>query len=207
MSRQPVGVDEGASAPCWAAPQGSCRTAAMSGEAAQRGRSSRTRWFRHSRMTDPCQPHPLFPRNGAMYEPPRRIQLSRHKGWRLPSNTVKVDRTTRFGNPFKVLPGDNGTWEVTEGRRQWPGRASKIEAQELSISLFREEIAGTASNSADRAVLYPSTSEIIEALRGRNLACWCGLGSPCHADVLLEIANGSAADEVKDRPVDRPGAD
>ena len=27
-------------------------------------------------------------------------------------------------------------------------------------------------------------------LRGKNLACWCPVGSPCHADVLLEIANG-----------------
>lgn len=27
------------------------------------------------------------------------------------------------------------------------------------------------------------------ALRGKNLACWCPLDQPCHADVLLEIAN------------------
>ena len=26
-------------------------------------------------------------------------------------------------------------------------------------------------------------------LRGKNLACWCKIGDPCHADVLLEIAN------------------
>lgn len=26
-------------------------------------------------------------------------------------------------------------------------------------------------------------------LEGCNLACWCKLGTPCHADVLLEIAN------------------
>lgn len=25
--------------------------------------------------------------------------------------------------------------------------------------------------------------------RGKDLACWCRLGQPCHADVLLEIAN------------------
>ncbi len=29
----------------------------------------------------------------------------------------------------------------------------------------------------------------IERLRGRNLACWCPLDRPCHADVLLELAN------------------
>jgi hypothetical protein len=26
-------------------------------------------------------------------------------------------------------------------------------------------------------------------LRGKNLACWCKPGSPCHADVLLDLAN------------------
>ena len=26
-------------------------------------------------------------------------------------------------------------------------------------------------------------------LRGKNLICWCKIGAPCHADVLLEVAN------------------
>ena len=29
----------------------------------------------------------------------------------------------------------------------------------------------------------------IRELRGKDLACWCPLDQPCHADVLLEIAN------------------
>jgi hypothetical protein len=29
----------------------------------------------------------------------------------------------------------------------------------------------------------------IPDLRGKNLACWCPLDAPCHADVLLELAN------------------
>lgn len=33
----------------------------------------------------------------------------------------------------------------------------------------------------------------IEQLRGKDLACWCPLDQPCHADVLLELANGEAA--------------
>lgn len=28
-----------------------------------------------------------------------------------------------------------------------------------------------------------------QELRGKDLACWCPLDQPCHADVLLEIAN------------------
>lgn len=33
---------------------------------------------------------------------PVRVQLKRTKGWRMPPNTVKVDRTTKWGNPFVV---------------------------------------------------------------------------------------------------------
>jgi hypothetical protein len=32
--------------------------------------------------------------------------------------------------------------------------------------------------------------EQLSELRGKNLACWCHLDHPCHADVLLEMANG-----------------
>ncbi|MDT7935250.1 MAG: DUF4326 domain-containing protein [Sphingomonadaceae bacterium] len=30
----------------------------------------------------------------------------------------------------------------------------------------------------------------LRVLRCKNLACWCPLDQPCHADVLLELANG-----------------
>ena len=33
--------------------------------------------------------------------------------------------------------------------------------------------------------------KIRHELKGYNLACWCKPGAPCHADVLLEIANAS----------------
>lgn len=36
----------------------------------------------------------------------------------------------------------------------------------------------------------PTLGEIKRELRGKDLACWCPLGQPCHADVLLELANG-----------------
>lgn len=40
--------------------------------------------------------------------------------------------------------------------------------------------------------LYDRTSfqfEIIRELRGKNLACWCPMGEPCHADLMLRVAN------------------
>jgi hypothetical protein len=30
---------------------------------------------------------------------------------------------------------------------------------------------------------------MIRALRGKDLACWCREGEPCHADVWLRLAN------------------
>jgi hypothetical protein len=38
----------------------------------------------------------------------------------------------------------------------------------------------------------PTVERIISELRGKNLACWCKPGEPCHADVLMEIANRPA---------------
>jgi hypothetical protein len=37
--------------------------------------------------------------------------------------------------------------------------------------------------------LPPTREEIRTVLGGHDLACWCALYDPCHADVLLELAN------------------
>lgn len=95
---------------------------------------------------------------------PERIQLSRAKGWRMPDNTIKVDRTTVYGNPWHV------------------GIFKGFTAAE-AVERFTGWIAGKPGyqNSQSPPDLSP--------LRGKNLACWCKPGTPCHADVLLELAN------------------
>jgi hypothetical protein len=85
---------------------------------------------------------------------PRRVQLSRKKGWRMPENTVKVARPSKWGN------------------YAGPTRAD-----------FENDLA--TMGNADRAFYLDKVKE----LRGKNLACWCALNAPCHADVLLELAN------------------
>lgn len=92
---------------------------------------------------------------------PVRIQLSRHKGWRMPENTVKVDRSTRWGNPFRV--GDD-----------MPGMAGEPMDAIDACHCFR---------------LFAAPTLDLSPLRGKNLACWCRLDQTCHADVLLELAN------------------
>jgi hypothetical protein len=112
---------------------------------------------------------------------PRRITLSRAKGWRMPDNTVKVDRTTRFGNPFTadgcrdagyVGSDDAIAARCVEAFRAWLGRSWRINWD------------GPESEEARAYILAH-----LPDLRGKNLACWCKPGEPCHADVLLELAN------------------
>src|SRR6185436_16151556 len=96
---------------------------------------------------------------------PKRIQRQRTKGWKMPSNAVYVGRPTKWGNPFRqgFYFGDN-----------------------TLVGLYRDYLAGNLAS-------YHHGPEIAESarreLRGKNLACWCPLGQPCHADVLLELAN------------------
>lgn len=110
-----------------------------------------------------------------MTEPPRRIRLSRRKGWRLPADAVSVARPGRFGNPFPV-DGQRTAGDAVQAFRDW------LEAP-----------ARPSSPLADRRQRLLAA---LPALRGRDLACWCALDAPCHADVLLEIANagGDAGD-------------
>ena len=91
---------------------------------------------------------------------PRRIQRKRTKGWRIPEGAVYVGRPSRWGNPFYA-----GDW--------WLGQPMTAGETVLRFRHRLEE--------------FPR--EFLEPLRKRNLVCWCPLDQPCHADVLLELAN------------------
>lgn len=118
---------------------------------------------------------------------PQRIQRKRAKGWRMPDNTVCVDRTTGFGSPFPIAActspsmGESkktwcvGTWT---GPAMW-FRDTKPEAAELSVKAFRAWF--------EKQETLQEKAKLV--LRGKNLACWCATDQPCHADVLLECAN------------------
>lgn len=108
---------------------------------------------------------------------PIRVQLSRAKGWRMPANTKKVDRSTRYGNPF--LPTDIRVSGPKAGQGQPIGGAGAVQA-------FRNHLTNLLRLEPQK------TRQVLDELRGKNLACWCELGEPCHADVLLELANKEA---------------
>ena len=97
---------------------------------------------------------------------PQRIQRKRSKGWRMPPNAVYVGRPTMWGNRWKI-----GTWSNTLGR--------KVQTAQEAVDLYAN-------------LLFPEEYHrawVRENLRGKDLACWCALDAPCHADVLLKIAN------------------
>ena len=89
----------------------------------------------------------------------------------MPEGAIYVGRPTVWGNPFRV--GKTQMHDIRDAT-----------AQEC-VDLYREWVTAPQGMVA----------EIREHLRGRDLACWCPLEDehgnrvPCHADVLLEIAN------------------
>ncbi|HMT45554.1 MAG TPA: DUF4326 domain-containing protein [Novosphingobium sp.] len=91
---------------------------------------------------------------------PQRIQLSRRKGWRKPEGAVVVSRPSKWGNPYRV--GDEGPSDALWRFEAWLNGTP--EGRRLKMAARVE-------------------------LRGKVLCCWCALGQPCHADVLLHYAN------------------
>lgn len=104
---------------------------------------------------------------------PKRIQLSRKKGYRKPEGAVVVARPGKWGNPFRI----GEFWILRADEFEiWRGT---VEDAEHAVALYRQYLG-----------MYPTLrARAEEALRGRDLACWCPLDQPCHADVLLEVAN------------------
>lgn len=90
----------------------------------------------------------------------------------MPANTVKVDRSTPWGNPF--IAGRHGT-------------------QAECVDLYGKLMAGYLCMGTGALVHQEAARAHVaahrEELRGKDLACWCKPGKPCHADVLLELVN------------------
>jgi hypothetical protein len=97
---------------------------------------------------------------------PKRIQRKRTKGWKMPEGAVYVGRPTKWGNPYRV--GEVASIGVMPASEAVTNYRKYVEANQQSAERFRLNLA---------------------ELRGKDLACWCPLSQPCHADVLLELAN------------------
>ena len=100
---------------------------------------------------------------------PKRIQRQRVKGWRMPPGAIYVGRPSRWGNHIKV--GDYGKSPQARRTAHW-----------LAVLDFEKSIEWNPEGEA-----YKEAAR--RELRGHDLACFCRLDEPCHADVLLRIAN------------------
>lgn len=105
----------------------------------------------------------------------------------MPEGAIYVGRPTWLGNPFYIgrvadriafIPVRNGGTIVRE---------LVIRDREHAVQVYRLWLDGTPTLVDE--IDPPTEAEIKNALRGRDLCCWCPLDEPCHADVLLEIAN------------------
>lgn len=97
---------------------------------------------------------------------PRRIQRTRAKGWKMPPNTVYVGRPSRWGNPWVVRSADGDAAY---------GIVIPAITAEQAVALYRDWLMTSIGHYSD----------LLDELRGKNLACWCRLDQPCHADTLL----------------------
>lgn len=116
---------------------------------------------------------------------PKRIQRMRSKGWKMPPDAVYVGRPTIFGNPWTMA-----------GVRAWLKSVNVTETYsdrdraENLVMNYRLWVEGGLP-----VTMNGRLSEIrrrLSELRGKDLACWCKPDMPCHADVLLELANRPA---------------
>ena len=120
---------------------------------------------------------------------PVRLQLSRRRGFSLQAVSravnglpaIVVARPSTWGNPYRL----GAPKHHIDGRTVTP--ATAVEAviwyrDWLEFHLRRDNGTATAMRHA-----------LEKHLRGKNLACWCPLDAPCHADVLLELANRPGA--------------
>lgn len=94
----------------------------------------------------------------------------------MPENTISVTRPGKFGNPFTAK-------EAME--------AGYKDGNKMAVWAFSEWLSGKENDFSE---LLPDKKKLvlkhIKELKGMNLACWCALDQPCHADVLLDLANG-----------------
>lgn len=110
----------------------------------------------------------------------KRIQRKRVSGWRMPLGAIYVGRPSLWGNPFTI------------GHRFDEGDSFFTAYGDcLDDGLVTADNCLVAFEAYCRNWLRKGGDEWLASLRGKDLACWCPLSSPCHADILLRLANES----------------
>lgn len=109
------------------------------------------------------------------------VQRQRTRGWRMPEGAIYVGRPTRWGNPYVVKKLGPQRYAVfsLNGEQLGTAKLDKRSAAELAVLHYRLMM--------ERVV--KDEPHALDELIGHQLACWCPVGSPCHRDVLIQMAN------------------
>lgn len=91
-----------------------------------------------------------------------RIQRKRERGFRLPKNTLCVDRGGKYGNPYRMAADTN---------------------RSIVIDLFRFDL------KSRRPEMIQKFIDECEKKGIEHIACFCPVDVPCHGDVWLEVWN------------------
>lgn len=125
----------------------------------------------------------------------KRIQRKRTKGWKMPENAKYVGRPTKWGNPLKLI-GDmiyiDASWrrKVLDPWVYFTNGTIDDVVKYYDLLLNGEWL----GENKDMRYWNIKLHELpICELHGKDLACFCSLSSPCHADVLLERVRSACA--------------
>lgn len=118
---------------------------------------------------------------------PERIQRKRIAGWRMPEGAIYVGRPSQWGNPYVAGPG--------RPRMPWLPEGTVLTVEQ-TVACYADMVRGGGPNIKGDKWLTSQVGVIRYLLAGHDLVCWCPLDQPCHADVLLEIANATTESEV-----------
>jgi hypothetical protein len=136
---------------------------------------------------------------------PDRITLSRAKGWRKPAGAITVARPSIWGNPWGI--GTPGTIDlVLDGTKVRCNTAFSMDATDALWAyegwlkgepIWPVNLPETTLTAPGKRMMHDHLNARrklilanLDQLRGHDLCCWCKPGQPCHADVLLRLANG-----------------
>lgn len=110
----------------------------------------------------------------------KRIQRKRTKGWKMPEGAVNVTRPSIWGNPFT----HDDTQKAVDAYQQFIEGGCSFE-----MGPGKLQFAKNAHPDCLHWAFSEYVRDHIHQLKGKDLMCWCPIGKPCHADVLLAMAN------------------